>query len=189
MELGQSGVCRRNGCANMRNSTVGTVSLGKKWEHWPCRCLRRHLIFFLSFFFNIYSILFGSCICLRLGHIMVAVLPSPLCVGSREKGRVCPWCCYPSSGSSSNFLAFRISLPRLLPQLLFLSAPHSHSEIKQEALSLCQCSAGGTRGRWALHTGFSACTAGYAMGLHETERDSHLQIGGFSLGLSTFQHR
>lgn len=93
----------------------------------------------------------------------------------------------PGLDPSSGFLAIRILLPRLLPQLLFVSAYHDNSEIMKEALSLCQGSAGGSRGRWALHKGFSA-RAGYAIGLHETERNSHLQIGVFSLDLSTFQH-
>lgn len=62
----------------------GTVSLSARWEHWPCRCLRRHLIIFYHFS-SIYSILFGSCISPRLGHIMVVLLLSPLCAGSCEK--------------------------------------------------------------------------------------------------------
>lgn len=142
------GVCREKGLCPHEEQRSGELFLQVKNESRDlCRCLRRHLILLLSsfqykqhFIWELHSSQAGS-------YNDSASARSPLLGHVKGEGFV-QNAAMPALEPYSGFLTFKNSLPRL-----FVCAPHNHSEIMQEALFLPRGSAGGSRGRWALHKG------------------------------------
>lgn len=183
MELCQSRCLQREGAVpTWGTAQWGTVSLGEKWEQRPLQMSEETPNTFIIFFFSINSILFGSCIALRLGHIMTVLLLAPLC-----------WVTWKGKDLSKMLLCQLWSLTvvswRSRTHFQGCLSVHPTTTLKS-CKRLCSCpeavlEAAGAGGHYTK--GFSTCRDGYAIGLHETERNSHLQIEGFSLDLSIFQ--